>query len=95
MEFLILYSKTCKKVIQEKIALHYLKEEREDIWTKVQLQYVDFLKDFRTDLGKKKNAHNGTGGTYDAIAIFAYYVVCKEKTNLRELEEMPAMCNPD
>ena len=54
MEFLILYSKTCKKVIQEKIALHYLKEEREDIWTKVQLQYVDFLKDFRTDLGKKK-----------------------------------------
>ncbi len=54
-----------------------------------------FLKDFRTDLGKKKNAHNGTGGTYDAIAIFAYYVVCKEKTNLRELEEMPTMCNPD
>ena len=52
------------------------------IFTKVQLQYIEFLKDYRTDLGGKKNFHNGAGGNYDCIALFSYYVVCKEKTSL-------------
>ena len=37
----VLYSKTCKKEIQSKIALHYPEAEREMIWEKVQRQYVD------------------------------------------------------
>ncbi|MFR5869057.1 MAG: L-2-amino-thiazoline-4-carboxylic acid hydrolase [Acutalibacteraceae bacterium] len=49
---------------------------------------MDFLKDWRTDLGGKKNFHNGKGGTYDFIALMAYYVVCKEVANLSEIEEM-------
>ena len=32
----VLYSKTCKKEIQSKIALHYPEAEREMIWEKVQ-----------------------------------------------------------
>ena len=83
----VIYSKNCKQQIQEKIAFHYPAEQREDIWKKIQMQYVDFLKDWRTDLGGK-NFHNGTGGTYDCIALMAYYVVCKEVTNLKEIEEM-------
>lgn len=46
------------------------------------------FKDWRTDLGGKKNFHNGTGGTYDCIALMAYYVICKSVTNLDEIEEM-------
>lgn len=84
----VLYSKPCKKQIQQKIALHYPPEQREEVWEQVQLQYVDFLKDWRTDLGGKKNFHNGAGGNYDCIALMSYYVVCKEVTSLDEIEEM-------
>ena len=84
----VLYTRPCKKQIQEKIALHYPPERREDVWTRVQLQYVDFLSDWRTDLGGKKNFHNGVGGTYDCIALMAYYVVCRDVTTLAEIESM-------
>ena len=84
----VLYSKPCKKEIQAKIALHYPEAERETVWEKVQRQYVVFLSVWRTDLGGKKNFHNGVGGTYDCIAIMSYYVVCKAVTSFREIEEM-------
>ncbi len=84
----VLYSKPCKKEIQEKIALHYPDGQREEVWTKVQLQYADFLKDWRADLGGKKNFHNGVGGNYYCIALMAYYVVCKDVTSLAEIEQM-------
>ena len=84
----ILYTKQCREEILNKISLHYSAEDVEKILTKVQLQYVEFLKDYRTDLGGKKNFHNGAGENYDCIALFSYYVVCKEKTSLAEIEEM-------
>ncbi len=84
----VLYSKPCKKQIQQKIALHYPPEQREEVWEQVQLQYVDFLKDWHTDLGGKKNFHNGVGGNYDCVALMSYCVVCKEVTSLDEIEEM-------
>ena len=84
----VLYSRSCRREIQAKIALHYPAEQREAVWEWVQLQYVDFLKDWRTDLGGRKNFHNGTGGTYDCIAILCYYVVCRAETSFREIEEM-------
>ena len=84
----VLYSKPCKKQIRQKIALHYPPEQREGVWEQVQLQYVAFLKDWRTDLGGKKNFHNGAGGNYDCVALMSYYVVCKAVTSLDEIEEM-------
>ena len=84
----VLYSKTCKKEIRAKIALHYPAAEQEAVWGSVQRQYADFLSDWRTDLGGKKNFHNGTGGTYDCIAIMSYYTVCKEVSSFPEIEEM-------
>ena len=83
----VLYSKPCKKQMKEKIALHYGEAEREAVWERVQ-QYVDFLADWRTDLGGRRNFHNGPGGNYDCIALMAYYVVCREVTSLAEIEEM-------
>ena len=84
----VLYSKPCKKEIRRKIALHYPSEQREAVWTRVQLQYAEFLRDWRTDLGGKKNFHNGAGGNYDCVALMAYYVVCRAVTSLAEIEEM-------
>ena len=84
----VLYSNPCKKEIRAKIALHYPEAEREAIWEQVQRQYADFLSDWRTDLGGKRNFHNGVGGTYDCIAIMSYYTVCKAVTSFREIEEM-------
>lgn len=84
----VLYSSKCEKIIKKKIKEHYSKECVEQIWNKVQLKYVDYLKDFRTDLGGRKNFHNRTGGTYDCIALCCYYVVCKEFSNVKEIEEM-------
>ena len=84
----VLYSKPCKKLILAKIALHYPEGEREAVWERVQRQYVDYLDDWRTDLGGKKNFHNDAGGTYDCIAITSYYTVCKDVTSLREIEEI-------
>ncbi|MFR7742495.1 MAG: hypothetical protein ACLU3I_03785 [Acutalibacteraceae bacterium] len=76
------------KEILAKIALHYPEAEREAVWEKVQRQYVEFLSDWRTDLGGKKNFHNGAGGTYDCIAILSYYAACRTVTSFREIEEM-------
>ena len=84
----VLYSRPCKKQMQKKIALHYPEAQREAVWERVQRQYAAFLADWRTDLGGKKNFHNGAGGTYDCIALMAYYTVCKAVTNLGEIEEM-------
>ena len=84
----VIYSKPCKAEIREKIAHHYPESQREAVWERVQMQYVDFLSDWRTDLGGKKNFHKGPGGNYDCIALMAYYVVCKDVTSLQEIEEM-------
>ena len=84
----VLYSRPCKKQIQAKIALHYPAAQREAVWERVQRQYEVFLSDWRTDLGGRRNFHNGAGGTYDCIAIMSYYVVCREATSFREIEEM-------
>ena len=67
----VLYSKPCKKEILAKIALHYPAAEQEVVWEKVQRRYAEFLSDCRTDLGGKRNFHNGVGGTYDCIAIMS------------------------
>ncbi len=84
----VLYSKPCKKEILAKIALHYPKDERGAVWEKVQRQYIEYLSGWRTDLGGRKNFHNGVCGTYDCIALTAYYKACREVTGLAEIEEM-------
>ncbi len=86
----VLYSKKCKKEIRSKIADHYPKDECEAVWERVQRQYVDYLADWRTDLGGRKNFHNGVGGTYDCIAVLSYYTACREKTGFDEITDIVA-----
>lgn len=84
----VLYSKECKEEILKKIALHYSADKVDEVFENVQIQYSDYLKDYRTDLGGKYNFHNGVAGTYDCIALFSYYTVCQDKTSFAEIEEM-------
>lgn len=84
----VLYSPECKQEILKKIALHYPKEKINQVFEAVQIQYTDYLKNYRTDLGGKTNFHNGVAGTYDCIALFSYYTVCRDKTSVAEIEEM-------
>ena len=80
----VLYSKSCKKQILKKIALHYPKTEQKAVWEQIQRQYTKYLDHWRTDLGGRKNFHNGIGGTYDCIALMTYYTVCRERTCLTD-----------
>ena len=83
------YTKQCEREIRKSIAAHYPPEKQDEIWEKVKAKYIDFLSDWRRDLGGKRNFHNaGAGGTYDCIALMSYYVVCKDVTDLSEIERM-------
>ena len=84
----VLYSTECRRKILDCIAAHYSEEQREEVFTSVQRQFVAYLRDYRTNLGGRKNFHNGLCGTYDCIAVFSYYVVCREATSFEEIERM-------
>ena len=84
----VVYSRRCRALIRGAIAHHYPEGEREAVWERVQRQYVEYLSQWRTDLGGKRNFHNGAGGTYDCIALMCYFKVCREVTDLPELEAL-------
>ena len=69
----VLYSKPCKKKILAKITLHYPEMEHEAVWEQVQLRYAELLSKWRTDLGGKKNFHNGVSGCR------CDYTICGDK----------------
>lgn len=83
----VCYSKKVKEIIREHLYMHYPADEANELWEKIQLQYVEFLKDLPY-LGGRKCTHNKVGGTYDCIAIFAYYEVLENKPSIDELYEM-------
>ncbi len=84
----VIYSGACKREILKKIDLRCPEEERESVWEKIQQRFVDYLSDWRTDLGGRANFHNGRGGTYDCIAIMSCYAVCRDVMTFRDIEEM-------
>lgn len=70
----VCYSKKAKKVIKNRLKEQFASGKAEEIWEKIQLKYVEYLKTMPY-LGGKKDGHNGAGGTYDCIVLFAYYEV--------------------
>lgn len=50
----ILYTKQCREEILNKISLHYSAEDVEKIFTKVQFQYIEFLKRLQNGFRRKK-----------------------------------------
>ena len=76
-----------KEIIRKRLKQDYPPEKAEEIWERFQLQYVDFLRDLPYQ-GGKRCTHNGAAGTYDCIAMFAYYEVSEKKPSLEEMYNM-------
>lgn len=83
----VCYSKKVKKVIQKRLKEQFDAEKAEKIWEKIQLKYVEYLKN-QPYLGGRKNGHNAAGGTYDCFALFAYYEVMERKPGIQEIYDM-------
>lgn len=83
----ILISKEMENVIKKHLAEKYSKNDVELFWKKILQQYAIFLKDL-PNFGGKKSRHNGPGGTYDCISLFAYYEVLNHEPSLDELYQM-------
>ena len=81
----VMYSSSVKKLILKRLNTLYDKETSLAKWEKVQKQYVKFLEDLPY-LGGKGCRHNGCGGTYDCIALFAFYEVERTSSFLDTLE---------
>ena len=83
----ILISKEMEAVIKKHLSDKYSKDAVGVYWKKILQQYAVFLKDL-PDFGGKKSRHNGPGGTYDCISLFAYYEVLNREPSLEELYQM-------
>ena len=83
----VCYSESMKKVVQNRLKKQFEESDAKLRWEKIQLKYVEYLKTLPY-LGGKKCGHNGTGGTYDCILLFAYYEVLEKKPSVEEIYEM-------
>ncbi len=83
----LLYSKQIEEIVGEFIRKKLGEEAVESTLDDVREQYAIFLKDLPY-LGGKKCTHNGVGGTYDCIYVFALYEVLEDKPTIEELYEM-------
>lgn len=83
----VCYSESMKKVVQEHLKKQFNEAGAELRWEKIQLKYVEYLKTLPY-LGGRKCSHNGAGGTYDCILLFAYYEVLERKPSIEEIYEM-------
>ena len=82
----VIYSKKAKSAIIKLLKNHY-PDTWDDVFEMIQKKYVDYLKDYRRDLGGKKNFHNGVGGNYDCIFYFCMWELCKGEITFEEVEK--------
>lgn len=80
-------SKEMEAVMKKHLAAKFSEAEADECWKSILVQYEAFLKDL-PDFGGKKSRHNGPGGTYDCISLFAYYEVLNHEPHIDELYEM-------
>lgn len=82
----VMYSKACEKEIKRSMTSHHLSLDED--WLKFNNKYLEYLSQWKVDLGGAKNFHNGKGGTYDCIAMMTYYSIYKDVVTFSEIEEM-------
>ncbi len=80
-------SKEMEAVMKKHLSSKFSETEVDRYWKSTLAQYRVFLKDL-PDFGGKKSRHNGPGGTYDCISLFAYYEVLNHEPGIDELYEM-------
>ena len=77
-----IYTKKAKKCVQKLLHRYYDEKTASELWEKIQLQYVEFLKD-EPALGGVKM----TVSIYDPILIFAWYVIVPDKPPLEDVQQ--------
>lgn len=80
-------SKEMEAVMKKRLSAKFSEVEADRYWKNILVQYEAFLADL-PDFGGKKSRHNGPGGTYDCISLFAYYEVLNREPLMEELYEM-------
>ena len=83
---IIMSFKQTKEAILKLLRRHY-PGTWDEIFEKIQQKYVSYLKEYRKDLGGKKNFHNGVGGNYDCIFYFCMWELCKKEISFDEVEK--------
>jgi hypothetical protein len=83
----ICYSEKAKDIVLQRLSKKYPPAEAAQRFEQIQRKYAEYLSDLPY-LGGKKCSHNGVGGTYDCIFIFAYYEVLNREPSLDEIYEM-------
>lgn len=78
----VIYTRKAKKCVQGLLHRYYDEKTAGDLWEKIQLQYVEFLKD-EPALGGVKM----TVSIYDPILIFAWYVTVPDKPAFSEVQQ--------
>ena len=74
-------------VLKKHLSAKFNNAEADEYWKRILAQYETFLKDL-PDFGGKKSRHNGPGGTYDCISLFAYYEMLNHEPGIDKLYEM-------
>jgi hypothetical protein len=77
-----IYTKKAKKCVQKLLHRYYNEKTASELWEKIQLQYVEFLKD-EPALGGVKM----TVSIYDPILIFVWYVIVPDKPPLEDVQQ--------
>jgi hypothetical protein len=78
----VIYTKKAMKCVQKLLRRYYDERKAAGLWEKIQLQYVEFLKD-EPALGGVKM----TVSIYDPTLIFAWYVVVPDKPYLPDIQQ--------
>ena len=77
-----LYSKKAKRCVLKLLRRYYDEKTAEALWEKIQLKYVEFLKDVPALGGLKLSS-----GIYDPILIFAWYVTVPDQPKMEEIQQ--------
>lgn len=81
------YTKEAKKCVQHLLRRYYDEKTASDLWEKIQLQYVEFLKEEPPMAGARI-----TTSIYDPILIFAWYKVIPDKPPIEDIQQDVFRC---
>lgn len=83
----VMYSETIEKVVKTYLKEKVGPEKVEDTFKSIEEQYAQYLKELPY-IGGKKSIHNGEGGTYDCIFLFALYEALNHKPTMQDIYDL-------
>ena len=83
----VMYSEIIEKVVKTYLKEKVGPEKVEDTLKSIEEQYAQYLKELPY-IGGKKSIHNGEGGTYDCIFLFALYEALNHKPTMQDIYDL-------